>query len=234
MSWFNMKRFFATWSKTELAWFLFCIASICLISVSLGDSILSFVAAVTGVLFTILAGKGQKVCYYFGMINAPLYAYLSYRESYYGDMALNVFYFVMMFVGLYSWGKNQSKDESKGIKRERLSRGETFLWGIVVVFATVCLWGVLKFAGGSQPLCDSLTNVLSVTAMLLTVRRAIEQWVLWIVVNAVEVFMWCRVWFESGNNISILLMWLLFLLNGIYLFRLWLKIGVEKDSSVCK
>ena len=75
---------------------------------------------------------------------------------------------------------------------------------------------------------DSLTNVLSVAAMMLTVRRAIEQWILWIVVNALEVYMWFRVWFEGGNNVSILLMWLLFLVNGIYLLRLWVKVGVEE------
>jgi nicotinamide mononucleotide transporter len=69
-----------------------------------------------------------------------------------------------------------------------------------------------------------MTNVLSIAAMILTVKRAIEEWVLWIAVNAIEVFMWYRAWCSGSGNISILLMWMLFLVNGIYLLTLWLRI----------
>jgi nicotinamide mononucleotide transporter PnuC len=74
-----------------------------------------------------------------------------------------------------------------------------------------------------------LTNVLSIAAMFLTVRRAIEEWVLWIAVDAIEVFMWWRTWQSGEGSISVLLMWLLFLANGIYLFSLWLR--VEKNAG---
>jgi nicotinamide mononucleotide transporter len=57
--------------------------------------------------------------------------------------------------------------------------------------------------------------------MVLTVRRCIEQWIMWIAVDLIEVFMWWRVWTETGNSVSVLLMWLLFLANGFYLWRLW-------------
>jgi nicotinamide mononucleotide transporter len=59
--------------------------------------------------------------------------------------------------------------------------------------------------------------------MILTVRRMVEQWMMWIAVDAIEVFMWWKVWAESGNSVALLLMWLLFLVNGIYLRRMWLK-----------
>ena len=78
---------------------------------------------------------------------------------------------------------------------------------------------------GNRPFCDALTNVLSIAAMLLTVRRAIEEWVLWIIVNAVEVFMWWNAWCAGEGSISVLLMWLLFLANGIYLLSLWMRTG---------
>ena len=38
---------------------------------------------------------GLIVCYAFGLVNAPLYAYLSWRWGYYGDMALNLYYLAM-------------------------------------------------------------------------------------------------------------------------------------------
>jgi nicotinamide mononucleotide transporter len=61
--------------------------------------------------------------------------------------------------------------------------------------------------------------------MILTVRRAIEEWVLWIIVDAVEVFMWWRAWNAGEGSVSVLLMWLLFLANGIYLLSLWMRVA---------
>jgi nicotinamide riboside transporter PnuC len=65
--------------------------------------------------------------------------------------------------------------------------------------------------------------------MVLTVRRAIEEWVLWIAVNAIETVMWYKAYLQGTGPVSILLMWLLFLANGIYLFCLWRRI--EKRRS---
>ncbi|MBR4894066.1 MAG: nicotinamide mononucleotide transporter, partial [Kiritimatiellae bacterium] len=96
---------------------------------------------------------------------------------------------------------------------------------MVCIAATLALFALLKFLGGSRPLCDAMTNVLSVAAMYLTVRRAIEEWVLWIAVNAIEVFMWAKVWLSGEGMISVLLMWLLFLANGILIFSEWIRLG---------
>jgi nicotinamide mononucleotide transporter len=68
-----------------------------------------------------------------------------------------------------------------------------------------------------------MTNTLSIAAMILTVKRCMEQWLMWIAVNLIEVFMWWKVWTIEGNSISILLMWLLFLFNGIFFFIRWKK-----------
>jgi Na+/melibiose symporter-like transporter len=76
-----------------------------------------------------------------------------------------------------------------------------------VLICSAALWLLLSFVGGKRPLCDAFTNVLSVAAMILTVRRMVEQWMMWIAVDAIEVFMWWKVWAESGNSVALLLMW---------------------------
>ena len=103
------------------------------------------------------------------------------------------------------------------------------IWAAGLLAATVPLWAVLAICGGRDPFSDALTNVFSVAAMVLTVKRCVEQWVLWIAVDLVEVFMWWRVWAENGNSVSVLLMWLLFLVNGLYLWRLW-SLEMRKNS----
>jgi nicotinamide mononucleotide transporter len=217
-----MKRFPPQgWSVFELLWGGFCISSIAALSLWWGESALAFSAAVTGMIYTLLAGKAKVSCFFFGMVNAPLYAFLSWREGYYGDMALNIYYFAMMFSGLAAWRRNLESGETGTAVRRSLGFRGRVMWAAGLLAATVPLWAVLSICGGRDPLSDALTNVFSVAAMVLTVKRCVEQWILWIAVDLVEVFMWWRVWAESGNSVSVLLMWLLFFVNGLYLWRLW-------------
>ena len=82
-------------------WVTFSVLAIAAVSLAWWDpsdvlhSSLSLVAAVTGMMYTMLAGRGWIVCYAFGLVNAPLYAYHSWRWGYYGDMALNLYYLAM-------------------------------------------------------------------------------------------------------------------------------------------
>ena len=209
------------WSVFELLWGGFCISAIVALSLWWGEGALALSAAVTGMVYTLLAGKAKVSCFFFGMVNTPLYAFLSWREGYYGDMALNIYYFAMMFSGLAAWRRNpESGDPGTAVRRSLSFRGRV-MWAAGLLSATVPLWAVLSICGGRAPLSDALTNVFSVAAMVLTVKRCVEQWILWIAVDLVEVFMWWRVWAESGNSVSVLLMWLLFFVNGLYLWRMW-------------
>lgn len=222
---------FRGWRMTEIAYLAFSVSSIVALSVHWGDSPLGITAAATGMLYTILAGKGKSACFIFGLANTPLYAYIAFKAGYYGDFALNVYYFAMMIPGFIAWQRNRSEDPDAGIIRTRLSFKGRMKLTAACLAAIPALWTVLHLLHGSRPLCDSITNVLSVAAMLLTVRRAIEEWMLWIVVDAIEVFMWYRTWCEGQGSVSLLLMWLLFLANGIYLLSLWMKVEAKNSKN---
>ena len=68
---------------------------------------------------------------------------------------------------------------------------------------------------------DAFTTVLSVIAMVLTVKRCVEQWMLWTMVNIVSIDMWYKVYLTGSGSAAILLMWVLSLINGIIFYCLW-------------
>lgn len=212
-------RFFPIWATFSIL----VIAAVSLVWWDPNDvphSSLALVAATTGMAYTMLAGRGRILCYAFGFVNAPLYAYLSWRWGYYGDMALNLYYFALMFPGFVCWRRNLAQHPSPdGILRTRLSNHERIVWGAAMALATLGLWRLLIAFGGNRPLCDALTNILSIAAMILTVKRCIEQWVMWIAVDAIETSMW---WKTGSGSMALLLMWALFLVDGLYLFALWI------------
>lgn len=222
---------FRGWRATEVAWLVFSVSSILALSIHWGDTALGMTAAVTGIMYTILAGKGKLSCFIFGLINTPLYAYMAFNAGYYGDFSLNTYYFAMMIPGLMAWNRNRSASSETGIVRTKLTPEGRFRLAAMCAAGILLLWPTLHMFGGSRPFCDSVTNVLSIAAMLLTVRRAVEEWILWIIVDAVEVFMWWRAWNAGEGTVSILLMWLLFLANGIYLLSLWMRHPLDTAPS---
>ena len=227
-------------------WATFSVLAIAAVSLVWWDasdvlhSSLSLVAAVTGMMYTMLAGRGRISCYAFGLVNAPLYAYLSWRWGYYGDMALNLYYFVMMFPGIVCWRKNMDAQDAGSIVRTRLSGRERVVWSVAIVVGVAVLWGILRAVGGNRPLCDAFTNLFSIAAIVLTVKRCIEQWVLWLAVDAIEMFMW---WHTGAESMAILAMWALFFVDGCYCYALWYNIpshegnddrgSDRRDSSRC-
>ena len=77
--------------------------------------------------------------------------------------------------------------------------------------------------GGNLPFVDSMSTVVSVVAQILCIKRYVEQWVLWIVVDIVTVIMWIAAFFIGGESVATLLMWSVYLINAIIMFIKWSK-----------
>ena len=141
-------------------------------------------------------------------------------------------YLPMMFVGFFCW--NKRKTEKQIIRKTCLSlkgRGITACASL----AGIALYTlILQMLNGRTPVLDSATTVLSVTAMILTVKRCIEQWVLWTIVNILAIVMWLQVYLENGNSAASLLMWCMALANGIIFFITWSRELDPEDREKCQ
>lgn len=211
---------FLNWQAWEVVYILACTGAICGISVYLGDSALGIASAVTGTLYTLLAGKGKISCYFFGVFNSASYGYIAFEQKLYGDTLLNCcWYLPMMFAGIFFW-RRQMDDEQCVIKNKLDLRGRIICAAVCAVSIMILAAG-LFLAGGSQPVIDASTTVFSVAAMILTVKRCMEQWLLWILVNSISVGMWLRVYLNSGNSVATLLWWLIMLITGIIFYIRW-------------
>ena len=213
-------REFAGWQLWEVVYVTVCVAAIAVISVITGGTALGIASAVTGTLYTMLAGKGKISCYFFGIFNSASYGYIAYTQKLYGDAMLNIcWYLPMMLAGIVCWRRRMDGKECV-IKSSLGFRGRA-------VLLLSCIAGIVGYAiflhymRDAQPVVDSATTVLSVAAMILTVKRCVEQWLLWIAVNALSVWMWLRVYLADGNSIAILLWWLIMLITGIIFFIRW-------------
>jgi nicotinamide mononucleotide transporter len=185
------------------------------------------IAAVTGVVCVVLVARGNIFNYVFGVINVSLYAWISFKAGLYGDAALNFLYYLpMQFIGWYSWAGKRVNEESATVVTKIMSFRQRGLLLLVSVSLTVSVAWILYLFSDPQPLKDASTTVLSVIAMFLMVRRFMEQWMLWVVVNIISIVMW-SIAFTKGEAHSVLMivMWVFYLLNSINGWITWLRLS---------
>ena len=210
------------WKKLEIAWMIFCSFAIIILSLILKDNLLGIISALTSTWYALWAGKGKVSCYFFGIINSFCYGLISYQYQLFGEVMLNWgYYFTMMFVGLFFWKKHLNQHQE--IYKTKLNIKGRLILAAASAVGIIVYAALLKFIGGRTPGLDSLTTVLSVAAMIMTVKRCAEQWFLWTVVNVASIIMWLKIFMAEGGAIASLLMWCIALANGIIFYFQWAK-----------
>ena len=88
---------------------------------------------------------------------------------------------------------------------------------------SIILSFVLKKTGDATPFIDAVTTVFSVLGLILTVKRCIEQWYVWFVVNVLSVFMWIEAYMNGSNCFATILMWATYVVLSVYFLFTWKK-----------
>lgn len=221
----KLKDFFKDWSMFEKCWLVFVCSLMTVIWFINGDTPFMLVLSLTGSLNLVLGAKGKVAGLYFAIINSALYAYQCLGIPLYGEVMYNVLYSIpVSATAIYLWRKNASSD---GEVRFRIMTPK--LMAVVAVGTALGVWVysmLLKYMGGSFVFMDSLTTVVSVIASLLYVLRYSEQWLMWVIVNALSIIMWIMV-FASGDTTALLIivMKTVNLLNSLYGYMNWRKIS---------
>ena len=225
-----IKREFTGWKKWQIAWMVLANCIILGVSLFMGDTVIGIFASLTGVTCVILCGMGKVSNYFFGTINVILYAIVAWQAKYYGDVMLNLlYYFPTNILGWLIWSKHIDQEKNE-VYKERMTIKQNILLTIISVVGVLGYSYILKVLGGNLPVVDSMSTVFSVIAQILMIKRFMEQWIIWIIVDIVSVIMWIAAFFNGGESIAVLMMWSVYLVNAIVMFVKWLKESKEEKN----
>lgn len=218
-----MKKVAGGWSLFEISWLVLFTSIAVGFTVISKDSLFGFTVFITGVLCVVLAAKGNLMSYVFGMYNTVGYAYLAYINGLFGEVMLNLLFFVPMnVIGFYMWKNN--RQDGKLIMRQMELRGLLLVGAVCVLGCLLLGYGLSFIPGQNSPYIDAATTVLSVVATFLMVRRFKEQWLVYIVLNLFTVLLWAiRLLEGSGEGMLMIVMWSAYLVNAVYGYYNWNK-----------
>lgn len=226
----KIKEFFKDWSLFEKCWLAIVIIVQLLVWVINGDTPFMLILTLTGSLNLVLGAKGKIAGLYFAIINSALYAYNCLGIPLYGEIMYNVLYSIpVSAIAIYLWKKNTSND---GNVKFRTMSAKLVIGILVVTIVSVFLYSeILQWMGGNFAFMDSLTTVVSVIASMLYLLRFSEQWLMWVIVNALSIVMWVIV-LASGDQTALMIILLktINLLNSAYGYYNWRKIAKSKNS----
>ena len=218
-----VKKELSGWKLYELIGLVFVMLLIFVNTYYMKDSPIAVCSAVCGILYTIIAGKGKISCYLFGLSGSVCYVWLAFASNLWGNMLLYLCYYIpMQIFGIFQW-KNHLKKESKEIIKTRLSNKERILMLLISIIGSLMFIIILNYLGDKSPIIDGITTFLSILGMYLTVKRSIEQWLIWLIVNGLSFVMWLDIVMQGTKAYATVIMWGVYFILAIYFYFLWKK-----------
>jgi nicotinamide mononucleotide transporter len=146
------------------------------------------VATVLGAAYVVLAARRHRLCWLPGALASALVAALSFMRGLPMQGALNLFYIGMAGYGFLNW--------SRAHRRGELPVGYAPLrWHLIGASIVLPLsWASAEWLAretqAAWPLLDSLTTWFSLFATWLVARARIENWLYWIVIDGLLVYLY--------------------------------------------
>lgn len=187
------------------------------------DNIIAVISALCGILYTLLAGKGRVLCYFFGLMGSACYSFLSFKQALFGNLVLYMCYYIpMQILGIFSWKKHLKKNGEEIIKT-KLNTKKRLRIAVISAIGSIITILILKYFNDSNPTIDGITTFMSIIGMYLTVKRALEQWIVWMIVNGLSFLMWIDAVIRGARTYSTVIMWGVYLIAAFYFYFQWKK-----------
>ena len=213
------QELFGGWKPFEAAWLLIFIAAQIGIYIYNPDSILGMVSGISGIICNVFVSKGKISNYFFGLIFAYTYFYISLGANFLGEMNTTLYVYIpAQFIGYFLWKANMQKEQNSDavIAKALTVNGWIGLIAFLVI-GTLLFVEILNYYGGSSTGLDGLSTIIVVAAQALMVLRYREQWLLWILLNIISIALW-------AENTSMYVMYSAYLLNSLYGYYNWSKL----------
>lgn len=142
-----------------------------------------------GLAYLLLAVRRNLLCWICAFVSTSIYLVLFARAALYMQSLLQVFYLVMAVYGFIDWRKGRTPVGDVLIRS--WSTQQHLLVAVLVVLASIVNgWLLARGTNAAAPYIDSLVTWGSVVTTWMVARRVIENWLYWIVVDAVAAYLY--------------------------------------------
>lgn len=151
--------------------------------------ILQIVGVALGLLYLYLEYRADIRLWVVGLIMPLVHGTLYLKSGLYADSAMQLYYILAGLYGLWVWRRGGEQ----GGEQKPLKIGHTparIWWGLAGAYLAIqgaIYLLLITFTDSTVPFWDSLTTALCIIAYWMLSRKYVEQWLVWLVLDAVTV-----------------------------------------------
>ena len=182
-----------------------------------------------------LVARGKLIGIALGIVECCIYAFICFKSQLFGEVIkvlcisvpLNIF-------SLISWklaSKKKEKDKFNTKKDDdvvirKLNKKLKLIFGAALIGCSGLAFLLLKFVIGQENalLLSSIALAITIVGKILTARKYVESYILFLCGNIICLLMWGQTMIESGVNLSDLSMTVYYLACfsfDVYAYELW-------------
>lgn len=180
------------------------------------QTLLDWAITVTAIVYVWLAARQVAWCWVFGIVSCGLWAWADFaRYNLWVDGILQLFYVGMGVWGLYAWKFGNASGEKLPVVQLPLR----WHFGLLLAGAALTLalgFVFKKYTPTSLPYADSFITAFSILATFLTIRKVLESWLYWMVLDALAVFL-----FLSRDAVLVAGVMVVYTIVSVYGYRQW-------------
>ena len=229
-----MKRVLNYFTKVEII--LWCSSTILILSSFLifdRENYLTLIASIIGVTSLIFCAKGNPIGQFLMIIFSIVYGIISYSFAYYGEMITYLgMSGPMALFALIAWLRNPYKGKKSQVKVNRIERKEIAFMLALSVVVTILFYFILKYFGTANLVFSTLSITTSFIAVYLTFRRSPYFALVYALNDLVLIVLWMYATIIDINYVSVLICFIVFLINDIYGFINWLKMEKNQKNNM--
>lgn len=184
------------------------------------DKTVEIFGAIFGFLSVYFTIRQNIWCWYFGLLQVTLYCFVFYTSKLYSDMILHIIYIFLQVFGWYNWKYGGS---NKSTLRVTLITHTMFWIGLTVLITSLLGYVMQTKTDASFPYEDAFITVASLVAQYLMIKKILESWMFWIIVDVVAIIIYA---YKDLYFTTVL--YVLFLVMAIIGYLQWRKAYKEE------
>lgn len=147
-----------------------------------GGDWFEFAGFFTGVVAVYLTAVEHIINWPIGLANVAITGWVCYASRLFGDLTLQVLFFILSVMGWISWARGGTHKNERPISR--VSRLEAICGVAGLILGTAIYYPILLQMKDSAPFPDAILTVASIVAQIYVNLKKLENWLLWIPINA--------------------------------------------------
>lgn len=189
-------------------------------------------ASIIGVTSLIFSAKANPIGQFLMIVFSILYGIISFNLSYYGEVITYIgMTMPMATFSFISWLKNPYGENKSEVEINYLSTKELWFMMVLTGIVTILFYFILKFFHTANIIPSTISVTTSFAAVYLTFRRSYYYAIGYALNDIILIILWSLAAINNLSYISVVVCFIIFLINDIYGYINWKQICKSQSKS---